>query len=105
MDEKKYRVCLTVPLGRRDGSLTIRETDGRAEGRLDVMGEKNPFAGQLSGDGTLKIAGTLRTLVDIIPYTATGKIAGGEIRLTLKAASGAEYAVCGKEMENDDETV
>ena len=105
MSEKNYRICLTVPLGRRDGTLTICETDGRAEGRLDVMGERNPFSGQLSGDGTLKIAGTIRTLVDIIPYTAAGKIAGGEIRLTLKAASGAVYTVNGKEMESDDETV
>lgn len=29
MGEKKYRVSLSAPLGRRTGTMIIKETDGR----------------------------------------------------------------------------
>ena len=40
MSEKHYRICLTAPLGARNGTLVLSETGGRVEGWLNVMNEK-----------------------------------------------------------------
>ena len=40
MVEKKYRICLIVPLGNRIGEMVLREDKGQVEGSLELMNEK-----------------------------------------------------------------
>lgn len=97
MGEKNYRICLNAPLGARNGSLVLRETEGRVDGWLYVMNEKNSFSGVLTEDGQLTISGVLRTLISTLHYTAAGTVSGRKILLNLKTDSGAQYPVSGEE--------
>ena len=103
MSEKRYRICLSAPLGRRDGSMVIRERNGKIDGWLNVMNERNRFSGTVSTDGQLKLSGMLRTLLSTVQYTATGKVSGRNIMLNLKTVSGAYYPISGEELNIDDE--
>ncbi len=42
MGETAYRIRLSVPLGQREGTLRLREDDGRISGFLEVMERKIP---------------------------------------------------------------
>lgn len=97
MSEKMYRICLSVPLGIRDGTLYLHEANGKVVGWLEVMNHRNDLTGTISEDGTLTLCGKLETLVETLSYTATGLSCGGKIFLTLKAASGT-YPVTGEEV-------
>ncbi len=102
MNERKYNVCMFAPLGRRDGTMTIHETDGEVNGWLDVMNHQNALSGQMSSDGQVTLSGTFQTLVNTVAYTATGTISGLNILLNLKTDSGIYYPVSGEEYNIDD---
>ncbi len=103
MNEKKYRICLSVPLGERLGTMVIQESYGRLNGWLEVMDHKNMLSGRFSADGHIEFSGTLRTLISTVHYTATGVISGRSILLDLKTSSGAYYPVFGEEINIDEE--
>ena len=103
MSEKRYRVCISVPLGRRNGTMIIRESDGNVDGCLEVMGRKNAFFGCLSDDGQLTLSGAIQTLISNVKYTATGTVSERHLLLNIKTASGAYYPVSGEECSIDDE--
>lgn len=105
MSEKRYRICLSAPLGQRDGTMFVHESGGKVDGWLEVMNRKNEFFGKLSRDGELAIAGAIRTLVSTIHYTATGTVSGCKILLNLKTDSGAHYPVSGEEFDIDDKVL
>lgn len=105
MSEKHYWICLNAPLGDRNGTMLIRETEGRVDGWLNVMDERNRFSGTLSGDGQLTLSGTFRTLISTVCYTAAGMISGRHILLNLKTDAGACYPVSGEEFTPDDKIV
>ena len=105
MVEKKYRICLIVPLGNRKGEMVLREDSGLVEGWLDLMNEKNTFSGELSADGQLIFSGTLRTLVNTLHYMATGIISGRNIILNIKTDTGACYPLTGEEYLTDEQTI
>ena len=105
MSEKHYRICLTAPLGARNGTLVLSETGGRVEGWLNVMNEKNRCAGVLSAEGQLALSGVIRTLIRTMRYTATGTVSGRKIFLNLKMDSGAYYPVSGEEFTIDDKVL
>ncbi len=102
MTEKFYRIRLVVPLGVRNGTMTLHETEGNIDGWLSVMGEKNSFSGTLTENGQITVAGTLRTLIATIYYSAVGTISGREILMNLKTNSGAYYSISGEEFFIDD---
>lgn len=102
MSEKKYRICLFAPLGRRNGTMVIHETDGKVDGWLEVMNHQNALSGQMSSDGQVTLSGTFQTLISTIAYTATGTISRRNILLSLKTDSGAYYPVSGEEFNIDD---
>lgn len=103
MGERKYRICLSAPLGERSGTMTLCESGGRIDGWLEVMKQKNRLSGTLSDGGRVELSGRLRTLVSTVPYTATGTVSGSRILLNLKTASGAYYPVSGEELKADEE--
>ncbi len=105
MTEKNYRICLTTPLGTRDGTMAFHETGGKVDGWLNVMNEKNRFSGALSAEGQLTLTGVIRTLVSTMRYTATGTISGRMILLNMKMDSGAQYPVSGEAFHIDDKVL
>lgn len=105
MNEKRYQICLSAPLGERAGTMMLRETEGKVDGWLQVMNEKNEFSGILSEEGQLVLSGVIRTLVSTMHYTATGTISGRNILLNLKTDSGAYCPVSGEEYHIDDKVL
>lgn len=103
MNEKKYRVCLSVPLGERMGTLTIQASNGNVNGWLEVMKHRNAISGKISSDGHIELSGELRTLISTVHYTASGIISGRRILLDMKTSSGAYYPVFGEEYNIDEE--
>ena len=97
MRTRGYRVCLSVPLGRRNGAMVLHEADGKVHGWWEVMAQRNTLSGTVSADGRLTLSGVLRTLISTVPYTVEGTIDGSKLFLTLKTASGAYYSVSGEE--------
>lgn len=102
MSEKKYRICLSVPLGARYGTLEFSESGGRVDGWLNILSRKNRFLGTLSDDGQLALSGAIRTLISTFHYTATGTVSGKRLLLNLKTDSGAHYPLFGEELDSDD---
>ena len=105
MSEKNYRICLTVPLGTRNGTMVFHETGGKVDGWLNVMNEKNRFSGVLSAEGQLTLNGVIRTLISTMHYTATGTISGQKLLLNLKMDSGTYYPLSGEEFHIDDKVL
>lgn len=105
MNETKYRICLSVPLGKRDGTMLIHKSDGRITGWLEVLEKRNALSGVLSSDGQIELSGVLRTLLNTVHYTATGTVSGRRILLNLKTASGAYYPIFGEEFDPNDEVL
>lgn len=97
MSEKMYKICLSVPLGNRDGKLYLHETEGKADGWLEVMNHQNPLTGTVSEEGMIAISGKIETLVDPVSYTATGILCGKKIFLRLKTESGT-CSITGEEV-------
>ncbi len=103
MSEKRYKVCLNAPLGRRNGTMVINEADGNVSGRLKIMNRENPFSGRITSDGRLTLTGVIHTLMSTVEYAADGTLKGNGIFLNLKTPSGASYSVFGEELNTDDE--
>ena len=101
MGNRMYRICLTVPLSSREGTMLLSDINGRIEGCLNLMNEKNKLYGTLSGDGRLNLFGVIQTLVSTVHYTAMGAIKGQKIFLNLKTDAGACYSLTGEECSID----
>ncbi len=105
MHEKRYRIRLSAPLGLRNGTMVIRESDGKVDGWLEVMNRKNALSGRLSTDGALTITGAIQSLISTIRYTAVGTVCGRKILLNLKTDTGVCYPVSGEELTIDDKVL
>ncbi len=103
MSDKRYRICMSAPLGKRDGIMFIHEADGKVDGWIEILNQKNAFFGRVSDNGQIIFSGVIKTLVNTVPYTATGTVGGGRLLLNMKTASGAYYPVFGEELNIDDE--
>lgn len=81
MSDKKYRICLYVPLGKRDGTLSLHESDGRITGYMDILKQKSDIVRTLCSDGHLELCGvlgTLRKLCSALSVSADYVIKGTE---------------------------
>lgn len=102
MSDKKYRICLSVPLGERNGTLFIHESDGWINGYMDILGEKNEVTGTLNSGGQLELCGALKTLMNTVPFSAVGTINGSRILLNLKTEYDVFYPISGEELITDE---
>ena len=76
MRTRGYRVCLSVPLGRRNGAMVLHEADGKVHGWWEVMAPRNTLSGTVSADGRLTLSGVLQTLISTVLYTVEGTFDG-----------------------------
>ena len=84
MLERVYLICLRTPLCLKRGIMRVERSDNVLSGELELMGHCKPFYGIADETGGCSIAGTIITLMRTVPYTASGTIEEGTIRLRVK---------------------
>ena len=78
-----YDIVVETELGERRGRLALhREAEG-CRGMLHLLRADNEIRGEITGDGTVRLAGRIRTLLQNIPFTAYGQLDAQRIALTL----------------------
>lgn len=73
MKSNTYTVTLETPVGIKKGTMTFEKEGSSISGVLSIMKERNPFSGTICG-ASCHIIGSLKTLVNTIPYEADGTI-------------------------------
>ena len=84
MITKQYKIIMTVPLGKRYGTLAFTESDGAIKGTMSLFGKTEPIEGTLSNDGEVQFSGIFCTLIRNIPFKAVGTVAENEISLNVQ---------------------
>lgn len=64
--------------------LEVQIERDRATGRLEILKHREPFDGSVDADGYCRITGRLVTLMQTIPYTATGRMMPDSLSLRLE---------------------
>lgn len=91
MSRRKYSILMHTPIGGRAGTLEIQIERNKVRGYLDVLKHSEPFEGNIDENGNCCISGRLITLMNVIPYTATGQIAQDSLDLFLKGGQNVFY--------------
>ena len=102
MTENEYNICLQTPIGPRYGKMRIIKEQNKLSGFLDILKQPSAFTGEIDGNGNCTIYGKLVTLIQTIPYMATGRIAADKIFFILQGGQGSfeiNGIACHKEME------
>ena len=84
MERYRYDVIAEMPLGTRQGALTLDIQDGRCSGVLELLRFCNMVSGRITGDGQCTLAGELKTLLHSRPFTAEGSCGAERAELTLQ---------------------
>lgn len=84
MSERIYMIYMQTPLGERKGTLLAEINGQKVNGWLDILKHREPFEGNVDGNGNCRISGELVTLISRIPYVATGQISDSAIHLEVK---------------------
>lgn len=99
-EEKKYSICLSVPIGKRNGILYLQKKGCSVSGWMDLMGYRNPFSGNFTIPNKIEISGTLKTLINAINYSGTGIIAKHTVSIELITDHDDHYFIYGEEKCN-----
>lgn len=94
MPENKYNIRMETPLGLRLGTMSFVTAQYKVSGYLDVLQRSEPFSGEIDRNGNLKISGRIVTLMQTIPYVATGKMSAHSLYLILRGEQG-EFEING----------
>lgn len=84
MSEKIYMIYMQTPLGERKGTLFAEMNGQKLNGWLDILKHREPFEGNVDGNGNCRISGELVTFMSRIPYVAIGQISDSAIHLKVK---------------------
>ena len=87
MFRRNYQIQMQAPLGSRSGTLEVQIEKNRIRGYLNVLKHLEPFEGNIDENGYCSISGMLVTLMNTIPYTATGQITPESLELSLKGGT------------------
>lgn len=82
-----YDVELSMPLGKRSGSLRLSVFGARFCGTLDLMKAENAIRGQTSNDGSCRVTGSIRTRMSTYRFEGEGRILPERIELLLRCRS------------------
>lgn len=100
MEEKMYSICMSVPLGKRNGLMYVQKTGDTIFGWMELMNHRNTFSGKFLDQKKLEIFGVLKTLISNVSYTATGIITSHTVYLELTSDSNDHYFAYGEEKCN-----
>lgn len=98
MNQRKYNISMSTPMGVMRGTLTLKDEGGTLRGNLDVMGLKQPVNGTVLKDGTLELSGKITVLVQTFQYKAKGRVSGSKISLEV-FSEGKRFHISGDEIK------
>lgn len=84
LTDYKYNISMKTKLGQKNGTVELFIKNGSITGFLNILGKRNSFEGTITNDGNCTMNGNIVTLVQSIPYTATGYADNEKIDITLK---------------------
>ena len=85
MSKIEYDICMKTPIGSRYGKMRVAKEQDKLSGLLDVLKQPEAFEGEIDGNGNCTLYGKLVTLMQTIPYVATGTMSADTIFLTLQS--------------------
>lgn len=96
----RYSLEMTVPLGKRNGSLEIRILGKNMIGFLTMFTDTQPITcGICTGNG-ISFQGEMKTLAETIHYIAEGTISQSQIQLVFHTERG-DYPASGRPALSD----
>lgn len=90
----RYKLEMTVPLGKRNGFLDLTICDNIAEGFLTMFTNTLAIAAGTCRGNQLSFCGKMKTLLSTIPYKASGTVTRSQVRLTFHTEEG-DYPATG----------
>lgn len=84
MLRRKYCILMKTPMGDRKRTMDVQIEQNKATGHLDILKHAEPFDGSVDANGYCRITGKLVTLMQTIPYTATGRMLPDSLHLSLQ---------------------
>lgn len=88
MLNKKFDIALHTPIGTRKGFMNIKVKDKEIEGILHILKQSVPFKGVIEPSGKCSLSGNLITLMNTIPYKASGYMNDEKIELLMNLNKG-----------------
>lgn len=79
---EEYEIELTVPLGKRKGTMLFKQDNLIIDGKITILGNTTCFHGRVSLHGFI-IEGTLKTTLRTIYYKGHGKLLDDQIEIDL----------------------
>ena len=95
MVKRAYDIVMETPLGRRCGTLFLKESCGVLEGAIDILQHKNTVHGVIDELGACKLWGTLLALVYTVEFCAVGVANENGLWLKLRTAENWQYQIHG----------
>ena len=83
-----YDILLSTSLGKKQGELSTQIENGKIRGYLSLLGHTEPINGEIDENGNCTLAGKLVTLLNTIPFTASGTIRNNSLRLRINGKRG-----------------
>ncbi|MGN0203534.1 MAG: hypothetical protein ACI4BB_03250 [Coprococcus sp.] len=104
MLKRKYQIVMQTPIGGRAGTLEIQIEQNTISGYMNLLKRSEPFEGSIDENGYCSIRGKLITLMNTIPYTATGQITMDSLDLSLQGGRN-RFSVKGTVIKEDQEDI
>lgn len=92
----RYKLEMTVPLGKRNGYLDLTIRDNSAEGFLTMFTNTLAIAAGTCQGNRLSFCGKMKTLLSTISYKASGKVTRSQIELVFHTERG-DYPATGRQ--------
>lgn len=100
--ERTIRITMHAPLGPRHGTLRFSDQNGSVSGTMTLLGSTAPFAGRLTPDGGLTLAGELTSGLQSFSYLARGRLTPGGLELTV-CGGRYSFGITGEEILSQEE--
>ena len=100
--ERKFEIVMHAPLGKRRGTISFTECNGRIEGALVLFGNSEPFEGKIADEGTIEFSGKLATKLYTFSYKAEGTVSGNKLSLLVTGGRHC-FEITGEETDEREE--
>ena len=101
MVEKLYEVYMYTPMGTKSGLLLIQQEGICLSGWLDILMDKEPIVGTIDEEGNCQIKGVFITLLNLVHFTATGRITDSQIDLTMEDEEKRHFQMSGNRLNKN----
>ncbi len=95
MLEMKYEVYMSTPLGRKPWMLLIQQEGSCLTGWLEILRHKERIDGSVDENGNCQIKGIFITLLNTVPFVATGRMTDSCIHLFMEDQENRRFQMSG----------